>query len=118
MRVISSVNAGQLEPWWTVERQAGRSTQQAGRSAQNEHQWIPLGALDNATHQHGTARCCHCGVVRHYDATLAGVSVRYSQYRTVLADGPSEAVAAPTCQQRALATHWDILTSGPAQRVR
>jgi hypothetical protein len=112
MRVISSVNSGQLELWWSIERQAGRS-------AQYEHQWIPLGALENeGTHQLGTARCCHCGVVRHYDATLAGVSVRYSHYRTILADGPSEAVAAPTCEQRALTTNWDVLTVGPTQRVR
>lgn len=78
--------------------------------AASAHEWIETGALA----LHNTARCARCGVVRRYQSTLAGDSVRYSQYEVVLASGPREAVEAPACYRasRSVETErWDVLSA-------
>lgn len=89
-----------------------------GQTAMNnsEHDWIVVGSLRERT----DARCCRCGIVRHYDSDGARTHVSYSSYGRMLADGPLNEVDAPPCQaneERAShfclksARHWDILTA-------
>jgi hypothetical protein len=82
-----------------------------------EHQWVPQGSLGSRA----TARCSRCGVVRRYQSTLAGGSVRYSSYDTVLANGPEEAVSVPACDATAATPsarwHWDVLTRAARSRL-
>ena len=81
-----------------------------------EHDWIVVGSL----RERADARCCRCGIVRHYELEGAQANVSYSSYGRMLADGPLEEVDAPPCQaseDRAshfclkLSRHWDILTA-------
>ena len=101
MRTVNLAERGTPAPWKSHETHPLA----AG------HDWIPQGSL----HSQAAARCSRCGMVRRYQPTLAGGSVRYSTYETVIASGPQEAVAAPACKashdaQSATAVHWDVLT--------